>query len=381
MAEKSVRRARLLFVLSEDFGELANAMYLVRGQEFDPVLLMPGRLFVLHRDRLDVRTRAYSTTGDVLTAVDQERPDLVLLFCGYLYISNDIMSVGDLENLIRELCARGCRLVTSDPFLGLLARLDADTFGNHPAKRELTEVFSRLFALLKPFPHLYLVNPRGTTGTTNVAFFNPHIIVPPAAVASFAKAIHEELGADPSRRRWLFVLSHEDYGVQMMHHGRDRFADILAGMLRQTLAAGRQPVLVGPPACFAALQSRAKGIDGLMALTFCPYDLFLALLLEAEYVFYWNVFSNSVLARAANRLPIFFFDRGHLSRAVRPFFDLAMQWYYPDSELPYLDPTQPLEPVTLADAAAWQDRGLAGAVENLRQAPAPQAMVEQLLSS
>jgi hypothetical protein len=379
MAEKSVRRARLLFILSEDFGELANAMYLVRGQECDPVLLMPGRLFALHQGRLNARTRVYSTAGDVLTAVDQERPDLVLLFCGYLYVSNDIMSVEDLENLIRELCAHGCRLVTSDPFLGLLASLDADTFGNHPARRALTEVFSRLFTLLKPFP-LYLVNPRGTTGTTNVTFFNPHIIVPPAAVASFARAIHQELGADPSRRRWLFVLSHEDYGAQMMHHGRDRFADMLAGMLRQTLAAGRQPVLVGPPACFAALQGRATGIDGLIPLTFCPYDLFLALLLEAEYVFWWNVFSNSVLARAVNRLPIFFFDRGHLARAVRPFFDLAMRWYYPDSELPYLDPTEPLEPVTLAEAAARQDRGLAGAIENLRQAPAPRVMVEQLMA-
>src|SRR5579871_2291201 len=115
MVEKHARRARLLFVLSEDFGELANALYLVRGQELDPLLLLPGRLFALHQGRLDVRTRAYSTAGDVLAAADQAKPDLVFLFCGYLYVSDGILAVEGLESLVHELCARGCRLATSDP--------------------------------------------------------------------------------------------------------------------------------------------------------------------------------------------------------------------------------------------------------------------------
>ncbi len=47
MVERSARGAKLLFH-SDDFGELANALYLAHGQEFDPALLMPARLFAPH---------------------------------------------------------------------------------------------------------------------------------------------------------------------------------------------------------------------------------------------------------------------------------------------------------------------------------------------
>jgi hypothetical protein len=378
MGERSARGARLLFVLSDDFGELANAMYLVQDQEFTPTLLMPRRLFALHQGRLVVPSRSYATVADVLAAVDSEKPDIVFLFSGYLYVPNRILLTEDLEKLIQELHARGCRIVTSDPFLGLLAKLDDDTFANHPWNRMLTDMFARVFAILKPFPHLYLADPVGLATPTKVYFYNPHVVVPPSAIASFGQTIRQNLGTDPARKRWLFLLSHEEYGAQMQHD-RNRFADLLTNMLRQTLQEGRQPVLVAPPACFATLRDRVREFDDWISLAFCPYDLFLALLYEAEYTFYWNAFSNSVLIRAVNRLPIFFFGQGHMVKAIQPFGDVGMEHYYLGAELPYLDPNRPLVASDLAERAVRQEQAFRVAVHRFQQSPTPEALVGKLL--
>ncbi len=144
-----------------------------------------------------VRAGVYATVADVLAAVDREQPDLAFLFSSYLYVVNRISSAEGLETLIQGLCTRGCRVVTSDPFLGLMAKLDGDTFVNHPQSRLLTDSFARVFAVLKPLPHLYLAELNEPAEATNVAFFNPQILVPPTARARFEQTVRHNLGTNP----------------------------------------------------------------------------------------------------------------------------------------------------------------------------------------
>jgi hypothetical protein len=371
--------AKLLFIFSNDFGELANALYFLLGQEFESRLLLPERLFAVNETRLPVPAASYRTPDDVMATVERHRPDLVFLFSGYLLAINNIFTIEEVESLVARLRDRCSRVVTSDPFLGILARLDDSTFSAEPLKKQFfREHFARVHESFRPITHLYLTDPRGFASTEAVSFSNENMVRPPAFVPC-PRSVLAEVGADPSRPRWLFLLSDVDYSIQAACHG-PRFDDLVTDKLREAARAGRQPVLVAPRACTSAVTLRSPPVDGLVLLTACRYELFVSLLLEAEYAFYWNIFSNSVVARVLNRLPIFFLDCGHMAQMMPALFAQGIKQYFGSSELPYHDLTRPLEAGRLATAAADQARALAPAEQNLRASPPPHTIVQSLLS-
>lgn len=380
MVDPGASRAKLLFVLSNDYGELANAMYLLMGYEFRPVLLMPDRLFAVNRDNLPVPTARYSTLQDVLATVERERPDIVFLFSGYLYAINNIFDLQTVEKLVRELRNRGQRIVTSDPFLGAMAEVDASTFSDrHPRKQWLTDHFARLFQILREVPHLYLFDATAFPRTKSVSFYNPHILLRPDDLAESERTLAGRIGINPAKKHWVYVLSLEDYGGQVARHGRAKFDEMLMGTLQQTAQEGRQPVLVGPDVALGAIRGRVPAIDDLVLLAFCSHEVFRASLLGAEYAFYWNIFSNSIPARIANHLPVFFFDPGHMVHAIPPLFELGVKHYYAGAALTYLDQRQELRSAELASLAAGQEHIFREARERFRWSPMPDAMVEQIL--
>jgi hypothetical protein len=109
--------------------------------------------------------------------------------------------------------------------------------------------------------------------------------------------------------------------------------------------------------------------------------MFLGLLLEAEYAFYWNVFANSVPSRLVNRMPVFFFDTGHMVRAIPALLDLGMGSYYPGAQLPLLDINAPIDPQALVTYAQQETDSLAVAVQRLRAGPTPDQMLETVITT
>jgi hypothetical protein len=382
MGSQNVSKARLLFVLSNDYGELSNAMYLTMGCSFQVMLLMPDRLFAVNANTLGARTGRYGSIQDVIDAVDRERPDIVFLFSGYLYAINNLLGIEAVEALVRSLRGRGQRLVTSDPFLGILAELDLSTFSDkHPRQGWLVDHFGRLFRLLRDIPHLYLVRADEFARTPSASFFNPRLLIRPSTLAAFSQKLVDQVRIDPGRRQWVFVMSLEDYGGQVARFGQGRYDDLLIYLLQDTVRAGRQPVLIAPQECITSIRSTAPGIDGLIRLPFCGFEVFRRLLLGGEYVFYWNIFSNTIPARVVNHLPVFFFDPGHMVHAIPPLFERGMRRYYCGAELPYVDQCGGLISEALATLAAHQDDALQAAREKFRQSPTPEEMVASLLQS
>ena len=372
---------KLLFVLSNDYGELSNALYVLRGTGLHAVLLLPERLFDTNRDALQVAAQRYTSPADVLAAVDREQPDVVFLFSAYLYAINGIFDLGAVEALLGELRRRPLRVVTSDPFLGLLLEQRGALFSDrHPQRRALEDHFARLAAHLASVTHLYLAPADGLAGTHKVALFNPQIISDAPSTQQRGPRLAARLGIDLRRPRWLFLLGSEDYGAQVTRLGRESFEAMLLSRLEDAAQAGRQPVLIAPQPCIDALARAGRAVDGLISLSFCGYDLFVDLLLEAEYVFYWNVLSNSLLARLANRLPAFFFDRGHLAHVMPALLHLGLKTYFPGAELMLLDQGQRLTTNALGALAAEQERSLDTAFDNLRRSPTPRELIEQLMS-
>ncbi|HEX4073753.1 MAG TPA: hypothetical protein VHX68_21415 [Planctomycetaceae bacterium] len=242
---------------------------------------------------------------------------MVFLFSGYLYAVNGLFPIDGVRQLVDGLCSTSCAVVTSDPFLGELFRLDESTFSEqHPARRQLAEHFAQIVPILARVKHLYRAAPRAGAAGGSVSFYNPQTVLDQAARSAWTNRALDTPGIRPELKRWLFVLSAEDYAAGTVRWGNARFDETLRGKLLETAMAGRQPVLIGPPASIEAMRQGELTPVTALLFEFCDSARFLSLLYEAEYCFYWNVFSHSIIARVMNQGPVFFFDWGHLVHAL-----------------------------------------------------------------
>jgi tetratricopeptide (TPR) repeat protein len=395
---------RLLFVLDNDFGELATVKFFVLGQELAgrSTLLLPERLYVHNVDAIPGRTHRYASVDDILQMVDQERPDVVFLVSGYLFCPHLEFTSHDLARLIEELRQRGCRVVTADPFLGMLSKQDPRTLirfdvsrdherklaafpdlseavkGMTKARRAAEErawaTFAQSERILRDTYHLYpsycdvAADDVAETDTRNVAFFNDRLL-------RTAPAKREEA----AKPHWLFVLATPDCENQAVFEAGG-FPDIVASKLVEALAAGRHPILIGPKAFIDELMPRMPTAEGIDILSHCPFTQFYSLLLSAEHVFYWNVVSHSLLIRLYNQLPIVQFDLGHLVRSAPGIYDRIVGWYYQGWAPPLRDHHEPLTLETVEGWAAEYRQQASRLVERYRRAPSPDQMIADLMN-
>lgn len=356
---------QLLFVISGDYGELSNALYLLADQPFAPhaTVALPPSLYEANAGALPCTARAYESPDDLIALVDAERPPVVFLFSGYLFSFSSPVTIDGLERLVASLRAHGSRIVTSDPFLGALGRAEtAAWLGRlHPP-------FVRAHDLLKDAIHFYPAPcARLASDVTAMSAFNPRSgsAVPDGGI---------------SERFWLFVLSKQDYDIQVAKHGAETFVADVTRRLADASRLDRQPVLVGPPALVDALRARAEVPRAAVLRTFCAHDLFTRMAVHAEHAFYWNMFSNSIVIRFGNHRSTFFFDIGHLGR-LPWLYELAVENYFLGWRPVCLDHRRELTPALLN---MWTGifRGHVGRVaDHFRSSPPPADVVAALLTS
>lgn len=372
---------RVLAALSNDFGELLNAVSLLSGLEGSPVALLPPRLTAA-AGPLTIRTAPYRSSDDILAAVEEERPDVVVLFSGYLFGVNEIFDEQALRRLVRELRAKTCALATSDPFLGVMSTVDDGTFSDrHPMKSWLTTHFTTVSAILADLTHVYVVPPDWPASRRSLSYFNPDILVDRNRSDELKSRIAAVVPIDPSKPRWVFVLSNEDYASQVVRYGMPGLAAMLGERLRDADRAGRQPVLVAPEPCIREVRGAAPDVEAAVLLSSCGHDLFTALLGEAECAFYWNLFSSSIPNRLMNERPFLVFDRGHLARVSEPTFRAGLREYYRGGEVVYLDAAATLTPEIVDEAwRRFNVEGMAEARRHFARSPHPKEMIERLLA-
>lgn len=368
-------------------------MTFLRGQRISERarMLIPQTLHSVQKDALPVAATRYATLDNVLGAVDEHQPDLVCLFSGYLFSFDKLLSVKSVGTLVRLLRDRGCLVMTSDPFLGLAPQLTKAQIdprmlvpGASAWTRRLISILlglqgSRANVLRVPklndVIHLYPTSiPDRDDGVTRVSFFNPTAFREGAA-ASHAKGHHDP--PDP-RPRWLFVLSDADLHVQIVRVGLSEFMENLLGMLRHALVEKAHATLIAPSSVIERLRHAVP--DGVELLLWRPLDEFERRVIDAEYVFYWNAFSFSQLARIANELPFFLFDRGHLARTLTPYYEIARACHLGGWEPKYLDQRQLFSPYVLAHLAKAQKPEMRRLRERWQLSPSPDELVDQLLT-
>ncbi len=387
---------RLMFVMDSDYGELTTVMFFLfaQGLAARSTLLLSERLFLHNRHVLPGRTHPATSREDVVRAVDREKPEIVFLCSAYLFSLHGVMSLDELDELVPQLKSRGCRVVTTDPFLGLLSNLGTSTTVSVdiPAdasadlvrekqkqdERLLTNFFgsSRIVADLE---HLYPTYPaaldaEAASDARVLSFFNSSLVCPDGPTGPGASET-----ASAERPRWLFILASRDYEAQIMIHGKERFVDTVIHKIHATLDAGRHPVFVAPYDLVQAVIAKMPPTDGVTLLTFCPFKKFLTLLIDAEFAFYWNVVSHSMLLRLMNRQPFFMFDRGHLVRNVTPLYERVVEWYYQGREPTYLSQDQRLDLAELTEQARADSEDAERVARGFARAPAPAEMLARVL--
>lgn len=387
---------RLLFVLDNDFGELATVKYLLLGQELAgrATLLLPERLYVHNKNAIPGRTHRYASLDDIVRTVDRERPEIVFLCSGYLLWEHLAFTGDELASLVDHLRERGSRVVTTDPFLGMLSKQDPRSLihidipmahpvwtveqlrqTKRPAEERMWAAYAESEQILRDTYHLYpsycdvAESDLAGTDARNVDFFNERLVRPAATTRE---------GSDQARPHWLFILTGADCGVQMLFEG-EAFLDIVASKLVETLATGRHPILIAPKEFVDELLPRMPTAEGIDILPQCSFARFYSLLLSAEHAFYWNVLSHSLLIRLFNQLPIVVFDRGHLVRNAGGIHDRVVRWYYQGWEPVIRDHRVPL---TLDTVEGWASvyRGQSARLEErYRRAPSPEEMIAALM--
>ncbi|HMC56042.1 MAG TPA: tetratricopeptide repeat protein [Gemmatimonadaceae bacterium] len=387
--------ARLLFVLDNDFGELTTVKYLLLGQQQlagRTTLLLPARLYAHNADAIPGRTHQYATVDEILAVVDRERIDIVCLCSGYLLWEHLKFTTDDLVRLVDQLRERGCRVVTADPFLGLLSQRDPSTVlrvdipdahglwsveqlekAKRSAEERMWTGFAESERVLRHTWHLYpsycdvADDAAAETDARNLAFFNDRLL--------WTRPVAPD---DTVLPHWLFILGGPDWDIQLMFEG-EAFVDVMARKLIETRAAGRHPILIAPKEFIEKLMPRMPTADGIDILAFCPFPRFMSLLLSAEHAFYWNMVSHSLLFRLFNGLPIVQFDRGHLLRIAPPIRDRIVAWYYQGWEPPLRDHHEPLTLETVEAWAADYRQQADRLTQRYRRAPSPEAMTADLM--
>ena len=347
--------------------------------------MLPQQMFAGNENTLSVETLPYSTVEDLFDTVAVHKPDIVFLLSGYLFSSDGFVSQNELDILIRQMQERVSVVATSDPFVGLaslLTQSDVDINMSLLGQPLIKRIFYRMawkfrkldnfmrVSSMESLTHLYATSLPPTDDkdkSPKLAFFNPNIL----------KSMTD--APESASKRWLFVLSSTDLGCQNADHGEAEFARIVVRILAQALDSGRKPTLLAPAAILDIVSGEFPDSSGVEKLQFCPYTEFVPRLLDAEYVFYWNVFSCSLLLRMANELPLFFFDRGHLSRTIIPFYDHGLRTHFGEWTPTYLDQEDSLNPNSLAKLAMEQKPALRAVREYWQASPTPEQVIDQML--
>jgi len=331
----SLDTPRLIAIVCPDYGELGHAMYFLQGLALSvpPIVLLPASLQASVGTQTRQLWRTYTQAEELWREIEALRPDAVLLFSGYL-LDLPPHSLLKTLRLLYRLRRQGITTLTTDPFLGLLNRPGALDFTQvlqaegSPMSRALRSwrVSLRLFLLrlaLRHCVHLYPAPMERLHGATAAkagmhSYFNPLPV--PAPEEDDGRGIE-------GPALWLFVLSDIDYRLQLRRRGSNFPLQVL-DRLRDAQAQGRIAMLVGPPALTDILRPLLGSQDRITLHTGLDYDRYLHLLLRAEYAFFWNLYSFSLMHRVQAALPVLYFDEGHMVDIMPALHEAGIELFY-----------------------------------------------------
>lgn len=368
---------KLLVIVSRDYGELGHALYFLDRHTLvtRPLLLLPAAM----RDPgcADAEVRHYAGVDDITGVIADNALDAVLLFSGYLLQPGRRHSLLYAARLLALLRRRGIPVLTSDPFMSTIrspwtldfAPLLRATGMPERARLHGAMLGLRLYLmrlLLRRAWHLYPARMRAVDIPRTLrwsGYFNGNEDVQNAA-----------------QPRWVFVLAQID-GDILLATGPAAFIDALCARLDDAVRAGRQAVLVASARVLAALPRRAHSTPGITLHTESSYADYMDLVMGAEYLFFWNYFSFSIIHRVISERPVFFFGAGHMVKILPALAEHGIANLYAGQRPMMLEMAAPLDAPLLAELALEVRARFARIDAGLRTLPSPQALLDAVQAS
>lgn len=332
---------KLLFVFSRDHGEIFNAFYFLAGNSFEAFFIMPDNLYQINKSTQLYPVLRYEQAADIFKAVESVRPDIILLFSGYLFIENKIFTYEQFELFLNKLREYKIPILTSDPWLQIGKEKLDNLNKNDPAQLYFYNNYWKTAKLLDNFPHLFTAP--YTAKNSSITFFNKKLKLSKYLLKQLVSKYKFNL--NQKQKYWLFIISNQDYQLQIKTQGEKVFNASLLRMLRTASTYNRKIILLAPPICRNILSRKMTELE-LTNIYFqpeCNYLYFILLLYYAEYAFYWNMLSASFALRLINKKPTFFFSEGHVLKAFAPFKEFAFDNYYSSIKWPLLNQEEPLD--------------------------------------
>ncbi len=374
---------KLLFIVSFDYGELGNALHFIDDiyPEYSPVLLLPPEFYKNREFNPDYRIYQYHTLGDIRQVVQDENPAGVFFFSGYLLTLDNVSTVISMARLIRFLKNRQIKILTSDPFVGQVGNpfnlsftdIIASRKGVGRSRSHLTSwvLKGRLFIiyrLLKKMPHIYPGPFRQSDFPDMSCFYS----------CDYSKYRRRDFkpSADPEKS-WLFVLSQVDFDLQY-HKKGTAFIDDFEQRIKEVLQMGGSCTISCPDNLRLMLKERLPGSCRLNIYSSLPYADYMTKLIQAEYVFFWNFFSFSLIYRILNRRPVFFFSEGHVSTIIPAIMEIGIRNYYQGWIPPKLNIAVPLNSETLKLQSRDFRSNAEQIIRGFRRCPAPKQIIRSI---
>jgi hypothetical protein len=362
---------KVCFLISNDFGELNLAVAMTTGADLEALFLVPERLERANPALEGSRMACYTSAFEIAAVLERESPQALILCSGYLLLFCGNIDLSGYAQILGTAQGLGCRVLTTDPFLGYWGQA---LMGKNNALQNprYLAAFEYPAQVLHGVPHLYVIDP------------GPNI-VPDARAVSVSAFYEQEMDLSQEDNpgglpQWLFVLSAEDHRVQITRWNKERFHAWLAARLDQTEDLGRQPVLIAPDGCLAVLKQRWPASARHRLLPFCEFDTFRRLSRGAEYSFYWNPMSNTLVERFMRQQPFFCFDNGHIAQALPDLFAAGIRTYYGGVGPGVLRLQDPVNLEALKAQAERERLAWAPAREKIRRAQPLRTILADVLS-
>ncbi len=375
----------LLVIVSADYGELSIAKYFLEGLAATPmpVMLVPAELRQQDGVDADVDVRTYRGLADLRRAVEEVRPDTVLLFSGYLLTIGGRFSLLNGSRLLRLLRRRGVQIVTTDPFIGQLRGPRSLRFREilRPhGKRGLALYSSAVESVLAIRAYLFYLQLR-RHWHIYPAPVAPRLLPPAHRWLSFfnAAAVPSDVPqvVDPAPPLWLFVLSQVDYRFQFNRLG-PAFAGHIAARLRDAARPGRRLLMIGPRELQDELRGRIADVAGVELRDGVAHGEYMRHLLQAERAFFWNYYSFSVLHRVLSGQPVHYFDEGHIVSILPAIEQAGIDTFYAGWRPPLLRVEDPLDERQIERIAAETRENFARIKERMATGLSPRQLLDAI---
>jgi hypothetical protein len=389
---------RILFVVSGAYGDLALAVSFVFGQDFsgETAIALRPKPYRLNRDSLPLQTYRFNSAKDIIRATIMWEARIVFLLSGYGLPVEGLTSPSELGRLVKDLRNRNCCVVTSDPFLGSASTvmesevLDmlppaegwvTKLFFSHLARR-FTRNLNRASNSLSDVIHLY---PGPTDNIPNrsrvqrISFFNPELAKRDPAWEGSGERLKKTGSGRSTEKAWLFIIAPSDVSIQQRKWGVSGFANQLVHMLEQTREAERSPVLLGPSSLIRKVKSVLPTTFEPELMTFCSFTEFSRRLLDAEYTFFWNIFScSAAFMRLARKLPVIYFNKGHVAQFSNLVYEDGVRCYFGGCEPRQID-HQDFSKAALDEVVSKQKPAVDALLEYWKGSPTPRQVIDRLL--